>query len=205
MAGPMRKLEWTERFRGEVRAGLRLSPWLLLALLFALVLSQAEPTARAGLFQSSPADTPAVPPTGTSEVVPSQVPTMTLTPGLTSTPTLTSTPGLTSTPTLLPSDTPTVLPSETPTLTPTLELPADEGVATPEPTMELEERPDPSDQGRYAEGESNLIFDWGMLFDAVALGLSYVWLCCGGLIVVAVPLVFVVLWVASARRKRTEE
>ncbi len=205
MAGPMRKSEWIERFQREARAGLRLSPWLLLALLLVLVLLQAEPTALAGLFQSSPVDTPAIPPTSTStsEAMPSQVPTATYTPALTYTPTVLPI----DTPTILPSDTPTVtvLPSDTPTLTPTLELPADEGVLTPTATVEVEGGQDTTDQGRYAEGESNLSFDWGMLFDAVALGLSYVWLCCGGLIVVAVPLVFIVLWVAGARRKRTEE
>jgi hypothetical protein len=44
-----------------------------------------------------------------------------------------------------------------------------------------------------------------MLFDSVALLLSYLWLCCGGLLFLAVPLMFVILWVASRRRQEQEE
>jgi hypothetical protein len=44
-----------------------------------------------------------------------------------------------------------------------------------------------------------------MLFDSVALFLSYAWLCCGGLVFLAVPLIFIVLWVASKRRQPQEE
>jgi hypothetical protein len=44
-----------------------------------------------------------------------------------------------------------------------------------------------------------------MLFDSLALLLSYAWLCCGGLLFLAIPLVFVVLWVASKRRQQQEE
>jgi hypothetical protein len=201
MAGPMRKSEWIERFRRGARTGLRLSPWLLLTLLFVLILWQTEPTALAGLFQSPPTAEPTVPATGTSEVVPSQVPTATITPVLTSTPTVLPS----DTPTVLPSDTPTVAPSESPTVNATQELPADEGVLTPAPTGEEGEGTIDRGPQRYAEGESDLNFDWGMLFDAAALGLSYVWLCCGVLIVLAFLLLFLVLWVASARRQRTEE
>ena len=57
---------------------------------------------------------------------------------------------------------------------------------------------------RYAE-DANLAFDWGMLFDSVALGVSYLWLCCGVLFLFAVPVGFVVLWVVSKRREAQEE
>lgn len=200
MGGPMRKPEWMGRLRRQAGAGLRLGPWLLLSLLLVLVMWQGEPTALAGLFQSPPIDTP----TGTSEASPSGVPTATWTPAIT------GTPGITGTPTILPSDTPTVLPSDTPTaalsetrtVTDTQLLPADAEEVTPAPTAEGETAGQVPQ--RYAEGESNLRFEWGMLFDAVALGLSYVWLCCGALIVLGVPLFFLVLWVASRRRQRAE-
>jgi hypothetical protein len=44
-----------------------------------------------------------------------------------------------------------------------------------------------------------------MLFDSIALFLSYLWLCCGALIFMAIPVVFVVLWVASKNRRQQEE
>jgi hypothetical protein len=44
-----------------------------------------------------------------------------------------------------------------------------------------------------------------MLFDSVSLFLSYAWLCCGVLLFLAVPVVFIVLWVASRRRRQQEE
>lgn len=58
---------------------------------------------------------------------------------------------------------------------------------------------------RYPDGESNLRFEWGMLFDSFALGVSYIWLCCGGLVLLCIPAIFLVLWVASRRRKQGEE
>jgi len=40
-----------------------------------------------------------------------------------------------------------------------------------------------------------------MLFDSIALGASYIWLCCGVLVVVSIPVGFTVLWVAGRRRR----
>jgi hypothetical protein len=58
---------------------------------------------------------------------------------------------------------------------------------------------------RYPEGESNLLFDWSMLVDSLALGLSYAWLCCGFIVFLGLAAVFVVLWAASRRREQGEE
>ena len=55
------------------------------------------------------------------------------------------------------------------------------------------------------EEEPALEFDWGELFDALALGASYLWLGCGVFMLFAIPAVFIVLWVASNRRKRQQE
>jgi hypothetical protein len=73
----------------------------------------------------------------------------------------------------------------------------------PSATAEPEATPDESQ--RYPEGESNLRFEWGMLFDSMSLLLSYIWLCCGILLFIAVPLFFFVLWRASAGRQEEAE
>jgi hypothetical protein len=78
---------------------------------------------------------------------------------------------------------------------------------TPEasPTVEATVEPTPDGSQRYADEDSNLKFEWGMLFDSVSLFLSYLWLCCGVLIFLAIPVVFIALWVAGKRRQPPEE
>jgi hypothetical protein len=44
-----------------------------------------------------------------------------------------------------------------------------------------------------------------MLFDSVALGLSYIWLLCGVALTLSLAGLFVALWLASRRRKEQEE
>jgi hypothetical protein len=74
--------------------------------------------------------------------------------------------------------------------------------ATPAPTVTpAEPTPTPDERQRYAEEESNLEFEWGMLFDSVSLLMARLWLCCGVLIFLAIPVLFVVLWAASKRRQ----
>ncbi len=201
MAGPKRTSEWIRRLGSEGQAVLRLSPWLLLSLLLVLILWQVDSAALAGLFQSPPTNTPIVPATATPVTTLPPEPTATATVELTVT--LTAVP--TDTPEALPSETPTVLPSEPPTATATQMVPTGEASPTPLPAEGEGDAAAGEDRQRYPEGESSLEFEWGMLFDAVALGLSYAWLCCGILIVLGVPLFFLVLWVASrARQQRTE-
>jgi hypothetical protein len=209
MAASMRESKRIGRFWRAVPACLRLGPWLLLSLLLVVMLWQGQPTALAGLFQSPPDDTPTATATSTPDATPSGAETATGTPAVTGTPAITSTLVITgtlalpsATPEVLPSATPTVGLSETPSMTATELSPAEAETATPTPAGE-EDAGGPGSQ-RYAEGESNLRLDWAMLFDAVALGLSYAWLCCGGLVVLGVPLFFLVLWVASKRQQRTE-
>jgi hypothetical protein len=60
-------------------------------------------------------------------------------------------------------------------------------------------------RGRYPDEGSDLEFEWGMLFDSMALGLSYVWLCCGVGFMLLLPLFFLALWVAVRRRRRRME
>ncbi|MEJ2209249.1 MAG: hypothetical protein P8129_09460 [Anaerolineae bacterium] len=202
MAGPIKKSDIIRRLTREARGALRLGPWLLLSLLLLLIFWQADSSALAGLFQSPPTDTPTVPATNTVAPMPTLPPTATPTQAIT--PTVAPPAG--ETPAPAPSDTPLAPPTltltPTPTLTPTQSLPAGEEALTP-PAEGQEAAGD--DRGRYPEGESGLNFEWGMLFDAVALGLSYGWLCCGGLIVLGVPLFFLVLWVASYNRRQQSE
>jgi hypothetical protein len=184
--------------RREIRALLKLSPWVLVSLLFAAVLWHTDLAAFSGLFQS-----PATP-TATSEL---PTPTETLAP--------------TETPTVAPTEEPTVAPAETTVVTPTETLVPTEAVpptaentatattappsATPQPTATLASGATPDESQRYPDEGQQLKFDWGMLFDSVALGLSYVWLCCGILIFVSIPIIFVILWVMSKRRQQQEE
>lgn len=199
MAGPTRKSGLIRRLRREAGVALRLSPWLLLSLLLVLILWQADTAALAGLFQSPPTDTPTVPATDTPEVTP----TLVLTPTATIVPTDTPTALPTDTPTVLPSDTPMVAPSVTPTATLTQTLPAGGEAPIVSPA---EEGSEAEERQRYPQGESGFRFEWGMLFDSVALALSYGWLCCGAFVVLGVPLFFIALWVASTvRRQRSEE
>ncbi|MGC9336333.1 MAG: hypothetical protein ACP5JJ_19520, partial [Anaerolineae bacterium] len=103
------------------------------------------------------------------------------------------------TPTLTPSSTPTL----TPTLTPTETPPPPAETAIPEVTPLVEDIDEGSQ--RYREGDSDVAVDWGMLFDSVALALSYIWLGCGVLIFMAIPVLFAVLWVAGKRRQQPPE
>jgi hypothetical protein len=44
-----------------------------------------------------------------------------------------------------------------------------------------------------------------MLFDSLALGATYIWMCCGALVLFGVAFLFVILWVASKRFRQPEE
>jgi hypothetical protein len=69
--------------------------------------------------------------------------------------------------------------------------------ATPEAT--------PDERQRYADEDANYLFEWGDLFDSVALGASYIWLCCGVVVLVLIPILFLALWIASRRRQQQKE
>ena len=177
----------------ELGAILRLSPWIVGALLLVAISWQADLASATGLFQSPPEATSPL----ATDPIPAELPTEVDEP----TETITSTVPLTPTATVEPTPEPTA------TLEPT---------ATPEPT-ETEVpatatlAPSPTAEGgvlgrqRYVEGGSDVKFDWAMLVDSVALGLSYVWLCCGVLLFLGVPLLFLVLWVAARGRRTISE
>jgi hypothetical protein len=224
MTRPMVKLGIVRRLRQEAKSVLKLSPLLVVAFLLVALLWRSDSAALSGLFQSSPPPGPSTP------TVTSSIPTRALTP--TTAPTQ---PAMTETPTQpvpgetptqpVPGETPTQpAPGETPTLaatetvspiepTPTFTgtvtvMPTETtATVTPEssPTAEATVEPTPDDQQRYADEDSNLKFEWSMLFDSVSLFLSYLWLCCGVLIFLAIPVVFIALWVAGKRRQPPEE
>ena len=190
----MRKLEIVRLARREVEALLRLNPWLLASLLLAAVLWFADLSVTSGLFQSPPASTPTGEPSA-PVLTPTLTLTLTLTPSEAATPTVE--PTATTEPTVSP--TPTEVPA-TPTEAPATITPA------PSPTGEAG-GPEATDhkRQRYSEEGTDLKYDWDMLFDTVALAASYLWLCCGVLVLVAIPAFFVVLWVAGKRRRQREE
>ena len=195
MTRPMENLEMVRRLRREVKAALRQSPLVLASLLLAALVWRADSAAISGTFQSSIIGTATAPaPLDTATATATGQPTATAPLG-------TATEALPGTATVGPSapapgDTATGMPTEVPptaTLTP---APTDV-VGTVEPT--------PDDKQRYPDGETDLKFEWGMLFDSVSLLLSYIWLFCGVLIFLTVPILFIVLWVASKRRQQQQE
>jgi hypothetical protein len=200
----MRNSEIVALVRRELRAMLKLAPWLLAAVLVAAFLWQIGSDGTAGLYQSpeglfqSPpeATVTAVPPSPTSP--PTEAPTVEPT-----VPLLTDTPSATDT------TTPTVPATLTPTASATLEPTATPTVVTatatpiPSPTAGTVEATPTSSQ-RYPEGDSGLKFEWGMLFDSVALGVTYLWLCCGVLVLFSIPVAFAILWVVSKRQRQPE-
>jgi hypothetical protein len=199
----MKRLEIGRRMQQEIRGLLKLSPLVLASLVLVAMLWRTDSAAISGLFQSSPVETP--PPS----LTPTSTPEAAVTATGTLQPTAIESPGVTSTA----DPTESVVPAETSTEVPPTEtaLPTATSVPTelpptdtpvPSSTAETAEPEATSDESqRYPEGESNLRFEWGMLFDSVALFFSYAWLCCGILLFIAIPFLFFVLWRASASRQ----
>jgi hypothetical protein len=178
--------ELGRQVRWEIRGLLKLSPWLLASLLLTVAALGTDSAVVSGLFQSPPTVTPTVDVTLTPEVSPTLPPT--------EAPSATPPPVE---PTTTPPPTLTPVPTETPPPPTSPPSPTEAPSATlVEPTVM------PDEQGRYADEDTGLKFEWGMLFDSAALGLSYLWLCCGVFIVLGIPVFFVILWVAGKRRRR---
>jgi hypothetical protein len=185
----MKNLELVRLVRREARGMRKLIPWVLVSLLLAAVLWRTDLGATSGLFQSPATLTPTTEPT-------------TPTPG-TATPTPTAGP-----PTQSPTPTATESPTATPELSATLTIDTPTATASPAPSPTLDEgqsTQEPNEEGRYPDEDSNVAFEWGMLFDTVALAISRIWLCCGILVLVGIPVGFGILWVASKRRGQQEE
>jgi hypothetical protein len=183
----MKNLELVRLVRREARGMRKLIPWVVVSLLLAAVLWRTDLAATSGLFQSPATLTPTTEPTTpTPEAAtptpgtPTQSPTQTVTESPSATPQPSDTPA---------SATPTATDTPSPSPTP------DEGQGTQEP----------NEEGRYPDEDSNVAFEWGMLFDTVALAISRMWLCCGILVLVGIPVAFGILWVASKRREQQEE
>ncbi len=201
----MEKLDIVNWLRREARALLRFSPWILLSLLVAALMWRTDLAATSGLFQSPPTASPTPRPA-------SPTPTSVLTATPTLTPTVVLTATVQPTETLEPSATPTEAPAE-PTRTP-LEPTRTPAATEAPPTI----APVPSATGGRGNlgpesGETQpdagedlaLQFEWGELFDALALGASYLWMCCGIIVLLSIPVLFVVLWAASNRRQQEQD
>ena len=157
----------------------------------ALFLWRADLLASTGLFQSPLPTEPGVEPTSPLPPPPD-------------TPVITGTAPLTVTlePTLPPE--PTEAPTEiVPTAT---ELPTATATSAPEPTATpAPSEPTAEGRSRYADEDAGFVFEWGALIDSLALGVSYVWLCCGVFLLLLLPAFFIGLWAWSRRRRRPEE
>jgi hypothetical protein len=193
----VRNMEITHLVQQEVKAALRLSLWLLVPLLLAAVFVGIDPAATWGLFQSPPPTTTQSPLPTDTVPPPTEIPALTPTEIVTPTqaPIVTATAILT--PTFAPTEIPPTATTAPPVPTATLAPSVTPAVSVPEATTE--------ESQRYPTEDANLKFDWGMLFDSVALGASYVWICCGVLLLVLVPVFSIVLWVANKRRQQDKD
>lgn len=197
----MRNSEVVRWARRELEALVRLSPWIVVSLLLAAGVWRVDLSATSGLFQS-PATATATAQPATS--TPTQAPTL----APTAAPSATTEPTESPEPTVAPTE-PLPTATEVPTETPAPVAPAGVQVTdTPVPAATEESADQEAEPDSEAEGASedpNLEFDWGELFDALALGASYLWLGCGILLLLLLPFLFIALWVASNRRKQQEE
>jgi cytoskeletal protein RodZ len=183
----MKNLELVRLVRREARGMRKLVPWVVVSLLLAAVLWRTDLGATSGLFQSPATVTPTTEPTTSTPEPTTPTP---ATPISSPTPTATESPTATARPSATPG-TPKPTATDTPIPSPTPE--GDQGTQ------------EPDEEGRYPDEDSNVAFEWGMLFDTVALAISRMWLCCGVLVLVGIPVGFGILWVASKRRGQQEE
>ena len=51
-------------------------------------------------------------------------------------------------------------------------------------------------------GETEVVVDSGLLIDSVLVYVSYVWLCCGVIAFVSIPIIFLALYVWGSQRSR---
>jgi hypothetical protein len=194
----------------EIKALLASCPLVLAAVVVLTLLWGTDLSAVPDTFQSSPVQPPGATATPTPTQQAPVVPTATVATGVaTSTDAPTSEPGLpTSTGAPVPTDTvtpatgATAVPTVPASPTATATLPAATSTLLPPPTVAATQVQAPTESLRYPDSDSGLSFDFGMLFDSLALGVSYLWLCCGVLLLFAIPVIFAVLWVASQRRKQ---
>jgi hypothetical protein len=198
----MRKGQLSDLARQEAKGVLKLLPWLLGCVVVMLILWQTGLAGASGLFQSPPAPTSPLPtataPPSTATQAPTQIPQATNTPAPSQTPAATVETG---TPTELPTSSveSTGLPTSTVTITPTMTA-MFTPTQTAEPTATPSPSPTPDTDEASPEDEGDLAFDWAELFDALALGATYLWLCCGVLLFLGIPVFFAVLWVTYKRR-----
>ncbi len=80
--------------------------------------------------------------------------------------------------------------------------PAAEPPAEPQP-YQLRERDESADD--ETGGESNLILDQAELIDTVVVSTAYVWLCCGFILLLLIPLVFIFLQIRGRSKIQKEE
>ena len=164
----MRKLRDTIAFlRGQLRAASSLVPLIVLSLMAALALTRVGVTMAYPAFQSpiSPIETPVAPPTEVPSAPPAE------------------SPAVPPTEPEVPPTEPEVPPTEVPGEVETPVAPVTEPEPSPtgeEPTPEATQTPDTVEEGSFSiRGLS-----WAVLIDTCVVGLSSLWLCCGGIALV---------------------
>lgn len=182
--------------RRNITTTITLLPFMILALLGALLLFQQEGAVSASqLFQSpvSPAQEPAPPPKPTPEkVLPPTVPPR----------------PATETPVPVPT-TPQEVQPPAPVEPPERVQPApSEPEQLPAPTEpnappEIVQPQNPVQPPPVNPGQSEIVVDSGLLIDSVLVYLSYAWLCCGVIIFIMIPILFLVLYVWGSQRARS--
>lgn len=163
----MRKLHDAIAFlRAPLRAASSLVPLIVLSLMAALALTRVGVTMAYPAFQSpiSPIETPVAPPTEVPSAPPAESPAVP--------------PTEPEVPLTEPEVPPTEAPGEVGPVTPVTEPEPSPGGE--EPTPEATQTPDAVEEGSFSiRGLS-----WAVLIDTCVVGLSSLWLCCGGIALV---------------------
>ena len=100
-----------------------------------------------------------------------------------------------------------VPPEEQPTLPPVLEQPApvQPPVQPPtEPPTQLQP-PAPPPSPYNSSSPSEIVIDSGLLIDSILVYISYLWLCCGVIAFITIPVAFLVLYVLGVKRSKNLE
>lgn len=88
--------------------------------------------------------------------------------------------------------------AEAPTSPPPTTAPPAEEQATPVPPPP----PVPGEEVQPGSGSGEVIIDSGLLIDSILVYVSYAWLCCGILLFILIPIVFVGLYIWGAQRRK---
>lgn len=93
---------------------------------------------------------------------------------------------------------PTQPPPPQPEQAPPAEPPPPEQNVDAAPPTPIPPPPRPAEES----GPAEVVIDSGLLIDSILVYISYVWLCCGVILFITIPIVFLLLYVVGSRRNR---